>query len=56
MEAVELGWVFRPRVAGPHAGKRVYAVSGPPAGDGRVEVVLADGERVWAHRQELSPE
>jgi hypothetical protein len=26
------------------------------AGDGRVEIVLADGERVRAHRTELSPE
>jgi hypothetical protein len=55
MKPVEIGWVFRPRVAHEHAGKRVHAV-GKSAGDGRVEIVLADGERVRAHRTELSPE
>jgi hypothetical protein len=56
VEPVEIGWVFRPRVTGEHAGKRVHAVGKSAAGDGLVEIVLADGERVRAHRTELSPE
>ena len=56
VEPVEIGWVFRPRVGDEHAGKRVHAVGKAVAGDGRVEIVLADGERVRAHRTELSPE
>jgi hypothetical protein len=56
VEPVEIGWVFRPRVGDEHAGKRVHAVGKTAAGDGRVEVVLADGERVRAYRTELSPE
>ena len=57
-DAVELGWVLRPDLAGPlagHAGKRIHSV-GRTAGGDRVEVVLADGERVRAARHELVSE
>jgi hypothetical protein len=62
-DPLELSWVFRPEPSVPHggwlarqAGKRVHAVGTTPRNDGRVEVVLADGERLWAHRNEIVPE
>ncbi|GAB3158160.1 hypothetical protein GCM10027290_60810 [Micromonospora sonneratiae] len=62
-EPVNLGWVYRPDHSGgdlarapEHAGKRVHAVGKAVVDDsGRVEVVLADGERVRAYRHEVVP-
>jgi hypothetical protein len=60
--AVVLQWVFTPVLAGPEAspyagqaGKTVRSVGRRAAADGRVEVVLADGETVRALRHELRP-
>jgi len=60
--AVVLEWVYRPELTGPdaspyaaHAGKTVRSVGRTPAADGRVDVVLADGETVRAFRRELQP-
>ena len=60
--AVVLQWVFRPVLTGPdaspyaaHAGKTVRSVGRTPAADGRVDVVLTDGETVRAFRRELRP-
>jgi hypothetical protein len=60
--AVVLQWVFRPVLTGPdaspyavHAGKTVRSVGRASAADGRVDVVLVDGETVRAFRRELRP-
>jgi len=60
--AVVLQWVLRPELTGPdaspyaaHAGKTVRSVGWTPASDGRVDVVLADGETVRAFAENCDP-
>jgi hypothetical protein len=58
-DSVELQWVLRPDPAGhlaQHDGKRVHGISRSPAGDGTVDVVLADGAHVRVHPRDLHAE
>ncbi|MFC0526628.1 hypothetical protein [Phytohabitans kaempferiae] len=61
-EPLELRWILRPDPAtrssllAEHDGMQVHSMRATPGGDGLVDVVLIDGERVRAHRYEVVPE
>ncbi|MFK3984440.1 hypothetical protein ACI2K4_29215 [Micromonospora sp. NPDC050397] len=59
-QPVSLVWVFRPDRPRPdhdpviaQDGKPVHAVGRRVDEGGRVEIILADGARVWAYRHEV---
>ncbi|MEV4691353.1 hypothetical protein AB0K27_09555 [Micromonospora echinospora] len=58
VEPVSLGWIYRPERADngeKHAGKQVRSVGKAADEGGRVEVVLSDGTRLRAYRDEVVP-